>query len=148
MWWNKFTLNQKFCILLCLSVILCRIFLFYDTSYGFDTHKIYFAGDSSCTCCREVLGGPDLCRYSLFSRLKASPPRGFTVLPDMDIPSEEPCSTSQPTISGYVGLKILDWNTACTDSSGNEICSWSCSECPQPPCQINKNHMPPQFQFG
>jgi hypothetical protein len=112
---------------LLLSLLILSILC--GTGLALDAHKIYFASDSGSTWCRDSNSGPDLYQYSLFSLLKVSPPPSFTILPDIDIPTAGPCSTSNPDINGVGGLKILDWYTACDDSSGNGICSWSCSEC-------------------
>ncbi len=115
---------------------------------SFDNTKIYFAGDSTTTYCRELSSGPDLYYDSLFSRLRASPPEGFTVEPVQDIFSQEPCSLSHPDISGYGGLKILDWNTACTDAFDTGICSWSCNDCPVPECEIHRSSIPSGSETG
>ena len=111
---------------------------------SFDNTRIFFAGDSGTTYCRQSTSGPDLYQQSLFSRLQASPPPGFLIEPQQSILSEDPCSLSDPEGSGYGGLKILDWDTACTDVSGNGVCGWSCYECPDPECEINRNAL----QFG
>ena len=108
-------------------------------SFSFDNTKIFFAGDSSTTYCRESISGPDLYQESLFSRLKGSPPAGFTIEPQQDIVSQEPCSLSHPDVNGYGALKILDWNTECTDASGSSICTWSCDDCPDPECEIHRS---------
>jgi lysophospholipase L1-like esterase len=108
-------------------------------SFSFDSTKIFFAGDSATTYCFESLGGPDLYYNSLFSRLKAAPPPGFTIEPQQDIVSQEPCGTSHTEVNGYGVLKILDWNTECRDPSGNSVCSWACNHCPEPECEINRS---------
>ena len=108
-------------------------------SFSFDNTKIFFAGDSATTYCYESLGGPDLYYDSLFSRLKASSPPGFTIEPLQDIVAQEPCGTSHTEVNGYGALKILDWNTECTDPSGTGVCSWSCNDCPEPECEIHRS---------
>ena len=108
---------------------------------SFDSTRIFFAGNSGATFCRQSISGPDLYQQSLFSRMKASPPPGYIIEPQQDILSRDPCGISDPDGSGYGGLKILDWNTACTDTSGNGICGWSCSDCPNPECEINRNSL-------
>ena len=80
------------------------LFLTLDASLAthgvsFDNTKIFFAGDSSTTYCRQSTGGPDLYQESLFSRLKASPPSGFTIEPQQAIVSREPCSLSNPEVN-------------------------------------------------
>jgi len=122
-------------------VLLCSIIYLFLSSQGFsfDNTKIFFAGDSSTTFCRESTSGSDLYLESLFSRLRAVPPSGFTIEPQQDIVSREPCTSSHPDTSGYGGLKILDWNTECSGPFGEGVCSWFCSDCPTPECNINKS---------
>ncbi len=128
-------------ILHCVTFLILFLSLLCGTSFALDTHKIFFASDSGSTWCRESSSGPDLYYDSLFSLLKISPPPGFTVLPDRDLPSEAPCSNSKPNINGVGGLKILDWYTACNDAAGNGNCSWSCSECQTASnCPVYRNH--------
>jgi lysophospholipase L1-like esterase len=107
-------------------------------SFSFDINKIFFAGDSSTTHCRKSIIAPDSYFESLFSRLQSSPPPGFIIEPSRDIRSLHPCSILHPNFSGYGGLKILDWNTECTDASGGGVCSWSCSDCPLSAYDINR----------
>jgi len=118
--------------------------IIHTDSFAFDTARIFFAGDSGATYCRQSSGGADLYQQSLFGRLQASPPPGYIIEPQQSILGRDPCSLSNPDGSGYGGLKILDWNTACTDASGNGICGWSCYDCPDPDCEINRNAL----QFG
>jgi lysophospholipase L1-like esterase len=132
-------------IQLCISAFL--LFLILSVSLAthclsFDNTRIFFAGDSSTTYCRESSGGADLYQQSLFSRLQASPPPGFIIEPQQAIISRDPCGISDPDGSGYGGLKILDWNTECTDASGNGICGWFCYDCPDPECEINRSELP------
>jgi lysophospholipase L1-like esterase len=136
----KKTLNLLiFSVSLCLSVLL-----FSATGFSLDAHQVYFASDSGATICRDTSSGPDLYLQSLFSRLKAAPPLGLTILPDRDLPSEGPCRNSKPNTNGVGGLKILDWNTACKDAAGNGMCNWSCDACPTTGnCTIYKNHINP-----
>ena len=132
------TFNLKFLIhIFLLSPVICLSLSVEGLS--FDNKKIYFAGDSTSTYCRELTDGPDLYYDSLFSRLKVSPPLGFTIEPVQEIVTSEPCSSSHPDISGYGGLKIVDWNTECTDTSDSGICSWSCNDCPVPECEIHRS---------
>ena len=133
----KSTSLITFYLLFCLFILslLC------GTGFALDAHKIFFASDSGSTWCRDSSSGPDLYPYSLFSLLKAGPPPGFTLLPAQNLPSEGPCGNAKPNINGFGGLKILDWYTACNDSAGNGICSWSCSECGAASnCPIYRNH--------
>lgn len=127
-----------FAYLLCLGLAVSLT----THGFSFDNTKIFFAGDSSTTFCRQSVSGPDLYQESLFSRLQASPPPGFIIEPQQDIISRDPCGISDPDGSGYGGLKILDWNTECTDTSGNGICGWTCSDCPDPECEINRSALP------
>lgn len=132
-------------IKLCVSAFLLFLTLtvsLVTTGVSFDNTRIFFAGDSAATFCLQTVSGPDLYQESLFSRLKVSPLPGFIIEPQQDILSRTPCSLSNPDGSGYGGLKILDWNTACTDASGNGMCSWSCYDCPDPECEINRNSLP------
>jgi hypothetical protein len=133
------TFNVKLQFPVILLVIIINLSIFLHNSFSFDNTKIFFAGDSSTTYCRESITGPDLYFESLFSRLKASPPPGFIIEPSQDIVSLEPCSLSHPDVNGYGALKVLDWNTQCTDASSNGICSWSCNNCPLPECEINRS---------
>ena len=105
--------------------------------FSFDNNKIFFAGDSSATFCRRSITAPDSYFDSLFSRLQASPPPGFSIEPSRDIPSWQPCKSIRSDLSGYGSLKIVDWNTECTDCSGSGVCSWSCLDCPQSAYEIN-----------
>ena len=123
---------------------LTLVVLLSGHSAAFDTAGIFFAGDSGATYCRQSSSGTDLYQQSLFGRLQASPPAGFIIEPPQAILARDPCNLSNPDGSGYGGLKILDWNTECTDASGNGICGWSCSDCPDPECEINRNAL----QFG
>jgi hypothetical protein len=123
---------------------LTLVVLLTGHSAAFDTARMFFAGDSGATYCRQSSGGADLYQQSLFGRLQASPPPGYIIEPQQSILARDPCSLSNPDGSGYGGLKILDWNTACTDASGNGICGWSCYDCPDPECEINRNAL----QFG
>jgi len=94
---------------------------------AFDSSKIFFAGDSTGTCCFGSVNGEDLYPASLFNRLRAAPPFGMSIEPDRDIKSTLPCNPFQQNESGYGGLKIYDWATECVDSSGNGVCNWSCN---------------------
>lgn len=135
---KKMTCNLQFLIQVVLLFPIIYLSLCVQ-GLSFDNTKIYFSGDSTTTFCRELTGGPDLYYDSLFSRLKASPPPGFTIEPFQDILSKEPCSSSHPEVSGYGGLKILDWNTECTDAFDNGMCGWSCNDCPVPECEIHRS---------
>lgn len=95
---------------------------------AFDSSKIFFAGDSTGTCCYESVNGEDIYQASLFNRLRAAPPAGMRIEPDRDIKSILPCNPFQPNESGYGGLKIYDWATECVNSSGNGVCNWSCNK--------------------
>ncbi len=108
-------------LLLMLVLMLSR-----QKALAFDSSKIFFAGDSTGTCCYESIDGEDLYQASLFNRLRANPPAGMIIEPDRDIKSILPCNPRQPNESGYGGLKIYDWATECVDSSGNGVCNWSC----------------------
>lgn len=108
-------------LLLLLVLMLSR-----QKALAFDSSKIFFAGDSTGTCCYESIDGEDLYQASLFNRLRANPPAGMIIEPDRDIKSILPCNPRQPNESGYGGLKIYDWATECVDSSGNGVCNWSC----------------------
>jgi len=108
-------------LLLLLVLMLSR-----QKALAFDSSKIFFAGDSTGTCCYESIDGEDLYQASLFNRLRANPPAGMIIEPDRDIKSILPCNPHQPNESGYGGLKIYDWATECVDSSGNGVCNWSC----------------------
>jgi lysophospholipase L1-like esterase len=94
---------------------------------AFDGSKIFFAGDSTGTCCFESVTGEDMYPSSLFNRLRAFPPPGMSIEPDRAIKSMRPCNPAQPDEGGYGGLKILDWATECVDSSGHGVCNWSCN---------------------
>ena len=136
---------NKLCVsFFVLALLLLNKAVLCGNSFGLDAHQVYFASDSGATFCRDTSSGPDLYLQSLFSRLKAAPPLGLTILPDRDLPSEGPCRNSKPNISGVGGLKILDWNTACKDAAGNGMCNWSCDACPTTGnCTIYKNHVNP-----
>ena len=97
-----------------------------------DNRKIFFAGDSSGTCCYTSMNGKDSYQDSLFNRLREFPPPGFTIEPHRPIESITPCNASQPRNSGYGGLKILDWRRESLDARGNGVCGWTCSDCPEP----------------
>ena len=116
----------------CALVLMLCLILSSQSIYALDDTKIFFAGDSTGTCCLASLYGEDLYQESLFNMLRDTPPSGFIIEPDREIKSLIPCNTSQPDESGYGGLKILDWQTECVDASGNGVCSWSCSDCPHP----------------
>jgi len=136
---KQLTCKIKLLSLAVLMLLTLTIIVFTTPSFSFDNTKIFFAGDSSTTYCRESISGPDLYQESLFSRLKGSPPTGFTIEPLQDIVSQQPCSLSHPAVNGYGALKILDWNTECTDASGSGICSWNCYDCPDPECEIHRS---------
>lgn len=97
-----------------------------QNALAFDNSKIFFAGDSTGTCCYESVNGEDLYQKSLFNKLRAIPPAGMSIEPNRDIKSILPCNPFQPNESGYGSLKIYDWATECVDSSGNGVCNWSC----------------------
>ena len=97
-----------------------------------DNRKIFFAGDSSGTCCHTSMHGNDVYQESLFNRLREFPPPGFTIEPHRPIKSITPCNASQPRDSGYGGLKILDWRAESLDPRGNGVCGWTCLDCPEP----------------
>ena len=129
---------QRF-VTVCIALVLLSVIPTAHRCFALDSTKIFFAGDSAATYCRESSDGPDLYHESLFSRLKASPPPGFTVEPSHDIIAREPCSLSHPDEGAYGALKIIDWNTECVDGTGNGICSWYCDDCPEPECTIHRS---------